>query len=90
MSNSYRDLKTQVSDLRTAGSTALGPALCVCVGLLAKEPGSEIVLCTDGQPNVGVGSFGYSSRGDNPEAISFYRQVREAFLRFERLLICPL
>ncbi|XP_030854579.1 circularly permutated Ras protein 1 isoform X1 [Strongylocentrotus purpuratus] len=75
VSTAVGDLKTQVSDLRTAGSTALGPALCVCVGLLAKEPGSEIVLCTDGQPNVGVGSFGYSSRGDNPEAISFYRQI---------------
>ena len=63
-----------MGSLRTAGSTALGPALCVCVGLLAKDPGSEIVLCTDGQPNVGVGAFGYR-REDPDAAISFYRQV---------------
>ncbi|XP_054758753.2 circularly permutated Ras protein 1-like isoform X1 [Lytechinus pictus] len=76
VSSAVGDLRSQVSNLKTAGSTALGPALCVCVGLLAKEPGSEIVLCTDGQPNVGVGSFGFGHhRGDSSEAISFYRQI---------------
>ncbi|XP_033628507.1 circularly permutated Ras protein 1-like [Asterias rubens] len=50
-------LKQQVSQLSEAGSTALGPGLAVCLGLLAKQPGSEIILCTDGMPNQGVGSL---------------------------------
>ncbi|PIK43197.1 putative circularly permutated Ras protein 1 [Apostichopus japonicus] len=50
-------LHDQVSKLSLAGSTALGPALALSVGFLSKTPGSEIVLCTDGQPNEGIGSL---------------------------------
>ncbi|XP_071490582.1 circularly permutated Ras protein 1-like [Diadema antillarum] len=72
---SVEELRTKVNGLRTAGSTALGPALCVSIGLLAKDPGSEIVLCTDGEPNVGVGSLGgYSRQGANDPS-EFYRQI---------------
>ncbi|XP_071833030.1 circularly permutated Ras protein 1-like isoform X2 [Apostichopus japonicus] len=52
-----RALRGQISNLRLAGSTALGPALAMCVGFLSKTPGSEIVLCTDGEPNQGIGSL---------------------------------
>ncbi|XP_072166437.1 circularly permutated Ras protein 1-like [Diadema setosum] len=72
---SVEELRTKVNGLRTAGSTALGPALCVCVGLLAKNPGSEIVLCTDGEPNVGVGSLGGYNRHGDQDPSEFYRQI---------------
>ncbi|XP_033103947.1 circularly permutated Ras protein 1-like [Anneissia japonica] len=55
--NSLSSLKSTVENLKIAGSTALGPALAMCVGMVSKIPGSEIVLCTDGIPNVGVGSL---------------------------------
>ncbi|XP_022105296.1 circularly permutated Ras protein 1-like [Acanthaster planci] len=57
LSESSSFLKAKVEGLNEGGSTALGPALAVSLGLLAKQPGSEIVLCTDGMPNEGVGSL---------------------------------
>ncbi|PIK42236.1 putative circularly permutated Ras protein 1 [Apostichopus japonicus] len=57
LSENAEALRGQISNLRLAGSTALGPALAMCVGFLSKTPGSEIVLCTDGQPNQGIGSL---------------------------------
>ncbi|XP_071962118.1 circularly permutated Ras protein 1-like [Antedon mediterranea] len=55
--HSLSSLKSTVENLKVAGSTALGPALAICVGMVSKIPGSEIVLCTDGIPNIGVGSM---------------------------------
>ncbi|PIK41859.1 putative circularly permutated Ras protein 1-like isoform X2 [Apostichopus japonicus] len=57
LSENAEALRGQISNLRLAGSTALGPALAMCVGFLSKTPGSEIVLCTDGEPNQGIGSL---------------------------------
>lgn len=56
------------------GSTALGPALTVCAGLVANEPTSDIILCTDGMPNTGIGSLDNS--GACSAGISFYQQVK--------------
>ena len=63
----------KVGSLSTMGSTALGPALAVSVGLASHIPGSEIVLCTDGEPNVGVGCLGGSLA--TTETSGFYSQV---------------
>ena len=59
-----------VRTVRTSGCTALGPALTICAGFVSKIPGSEIVLCTDGEPNVGIGSL---SRGNDD---GFYERVK--------------
>lgn len=73
LSESGSLLKDRVKGLSEGGSTALGPAMAVAVGMLAKQPGSEIVLCTDGLPNIGVGSLErYGNRGNNPE---FYNMI---------------
>ena len=61
-----------VGELYTAGSTALGPALAICVGLVAGQPRSEIVLCTDGMPNSGIGRLNCSNE---PNGHTFYSQV---------------
>ena len=43
--------------LHTGGTTALGPALALCVGMASNFPAAEIILCTDGISNVGVGNL---------------------------------
>jgi len=44
--------------LEETGPTALGPALASAIALAANgNPGSSVVLCTDGLANVGLGSF---------------------------------
>ncbi|XP_064603913.1 LOW QUALITY PROTEIN: circularly permutated Ras protein 1-like [Liolophura sinensis] len=68
LSQSLSDLTSRVESLRTSGCTALGPALTVCIGITSKVPVSEIILCTDGAPNVGVG-------GDTSARDNFYAQV---------------
>ncbi|KAH9509945.1 hypothetical protein Btru_044693 [Bulinus truncatus] len=66
---SYESIDTAVRRLITTGCTALGPALSICTGFLSNMPGSEIVLCTDGEPNVGVGSLNSNQGGE------FYRMI---------------
>ncbi|GFO04885.1 type a von Willebrand factor domain-containing protein [Plakobranchus ocellatus] len=59
-------------------STALGPALSLCVGFLRKVPNSQVVLCTDGLPNVGIGSLNdiiRISRNMFERGADFYRQI---------------
>ena len=51
------DLKSKVASLSTGGTTALGPSLALCVGMASNFPTAEVILCTDGVSNVGVGSL---------------------------------
>ncbi|XP_070561238.1 circularly permutated Ras protein 1-like isoform X2 [Ptychodera flava] len=72
--DSFGLLRDNISTLEEGGRTALGPALAVCVGLTSERSGAEIVLCTDGLPNVGIGTLeGSMSRAD-PE---YYAKVGE-------------
>ncbi len=64
-------MKVRVKALQTNGSTALGPSLSLCVGMASNYPSSEIILCTDGLSNVGVGSL----EASNPDR-EFYSTVR--------------
>ena len=57
------DVKTSVSGLHTGGTTALGPALALCIGMASNFPSAEVILCTDGVSNVGVGNL-EGSRSD--------------------------
>lgn len=44
--------------LEETGPTALGPALATGVAMAAEgATGSQVVLCTDGLANIGIGSF---------------------------------
>ena len=55
------------------GMTALGPALTISTGMVATWPFSEVVLCTDGQPNRALGALeNRFSRNFDPE---FYEKV---------------
>ncbi|KYQ91296.1 type A von Willebrand factor domain-containing protein [Tieghemostelium lacteum] len=52
-----------------SGSTALGPAITTCIAIASKQPGSKIVLCTDGAANKGLGNL------DDKNAEDFYNQM---------------
>lgn len=57
ISESHPSLSNRIKALRTEGSTALGPALTFSVGFSSHKPGSQVILCTDGCANVGMGSI---------------------------------
>jgi len=86
ISESCAALKEKVDALSEGGATAMGPALSVCLGIASSHRKSEIVLCTDGAPNVGVGSLEAESKPKSKAAASmsgeskgtqFYRMVGE-------------
>eukprot|EP01130_Rhizamoeba_saxonica_P007606 TRINITY_DN3074_c0_g1_i1.p1 TRINITY_DN3074_c0_g1~~TRINITY_DN3074_c0_g1_i1.p1 ORF type:complete len:918 (-),score=249.55 TRINITY_DN3074_c0_g1_i1:85-2631(-) len=52
---SKQSLNDALFDLLESGATALGPALTVAVGIASQVARSEIILCTDGLSNIGVG-----------------------------------
>ena len=55
---SYKKLNEQLMSLEETGPTALGPALLTGVAMAAEgATGSQVVLCTDGLANIGIGSF---------------------------------
>ena len=55
----YQDLKTKVQNLRTEGSTALGPGMITSIALAGEGSlGSQVIVCTDGASNLGIGSVG--------------------------------
>lgn len=44
--------------LEETGPTALGPAVATAVAMAAEgASGSQVVICTDGLANVGLGAF---------------------------------
>lgn len=57
LSESKDGLLEQMWDVVEHGGTALGPALLLSIALAGKQPGSHVVLCTDGKANVGIGSL---------------------------------
>lgn len=77
-------LASKVETLTTTGCTALGPALATAVGLASDSPGSQILVCTDGAANVGVGGTGFNNGyHSNPpsqtaeEAAQFYVDIAQ-------------
>lgn len=66
-------LLARVAQIHTKGTTALGPAILTSVAMASKgAPGSQVIVCTDGMANVGIGSFG---RGGDAAATQFYDDV---------------
>ena len=55
--HSKETLETVLKDLKPKGGTALGPALLTAVGIASEVTGSQVIICTDGIANVGVGSL---------------------------------
>jgi len=74
LSSSIKALNGKLKSLEEGGATALGPALLLASAIASQRPRSEVVICTDGLPNVGLGSLD----GDEEtliEARQFYDKV---------------
>ncbi len=50
-------LSQKLIDLEENGGTALGPALLASVLMASKKTGSQVILCTDGLANKGLGAL---------------------------------
>jgi len=73
---SRKALSEKLFALEEGGSTALGPALVVSLGMTQKYPGSKIVICTDGISNVGLGSLDDLVTDEQKQSVSsFYEQL---------------
>jgi len=59
--------------MKENGATALGPALTCAVGIASQIQRSEIILCTDGISNVGLGTM--ENKGNIKSAKEFYRAL---------------
>jgi actin-related protein len=68
--NQFEHMIKKLYDIKTGGCTALGPALALSLGITSTMPGSQIIVCTDGEANLGVGSI---SNGDK----TFYTDMGE-------------
>ena len=66
--DTHENLLKRVKKMTTAGSTALGPGVSISMAMAAKgTPGSQVVICTDGAANCGVGSVGYYGESNADE-----------------------
>jgi hypothetical protein len=74
---SAKALEQKLFGLEETGSTALGPAAVVCVGLAQRYPGATIVLATDGLSNTGIGQLEVSGEEAVEKARSFYQKLGE-------------
>ncbi len=74
ISQSYNSIADLIKNLGTEGSTALGPGLVFSIGFCSKKQGSQIILCTDGAANVGMGSF---SSYNTELAETFYEELAD-------------
>lgn len=66
--------------LEETGPTALGPAVATSIAMAAAAgvQGSQVVICTDGLANVGLGSFDEAKTDDDFAAIEkFYTTLGE-------------
>ena len=64
ISQTKDSLLQRVGELRVNGLTALGPAMLTSIAMASKgAPGSQVIVCTDGMANVGIGAFDHYGGG---------------------------
>ncbi|PVD28840.1 hypothetical protein C0Q70_11435 [Pomacea canaliculata] len=68
-------LGNKVFALEEGGPTALGSALVVALSMAAHQPGSKVILCTDGMANIGLGKLEDFGSEDPAE---FYEKIAES------------
>ncbi|XP_041671942.1 circularly permutated Ras protein 1-like isoform X2 [Cheilinus undulatus] len=50
-------LQRQVRGLSESGTTALGPAALLAITMASRQPGSKVIICTDGKANTDLGNL---------------------------------
>eukprot|EP00026_Physarum_polycephalum_P001610 Phypoly_transcript_01612.p1 GENE.Phypoly_transcript_01612~~Phypoly_transcript_01612.p1 ORF type:complete len:942 (+),score=162.08 Phypoly_transcript_01612:32-2857(+) len=66
-------LNAKLAEITEDGATALGPAMLLASCLAGRSPNSEVILCTDGLSNVGLGALDEPDKLE--EATEFYRTL---------------
>lgn len=77
---SHKTLDGIISNIRTTGITALGPAALVSIAMAGElGNGASVVICTDGISNLGVGNLASLKRGQvtQEEIDDFYECLAE-------------
>lgn len=69
-------------DIEETGPTALGPAVATSIAMAANgAPGSQVVICTDGLSNVGLGAF---DEAKTPDEIAKVEELYERLGEFAK------
>jgi len=66
-------------DLQETGTTALGPAVATSIAMAAEgAAGSQVVICTDGLANIGLGAFEEANTdAEKAKVAEFYERIGE-------------
>ncbi|XP_033741232.1 circularly permutated Ras protein 1-like [Pecten maximus] len=70
-------LSAKIFELEEGGATALGPALLVATTMASQQPGSKVIICTDGLANVGLGRLDISTTEVQESSLDFYEGVAD-------------
>ncbi|KAG7492115.1 hypothetical protein MATL_G00010870 [Megalops atlanticus] len=57
LSQSREQLEGEIRRLAESGATALGPATLIAIAMASRQPGSKVVICTDGKANTELGNL---------------------------------
>lgn len=77
ISETHQKLIEKLMSIEETGATALGPAIATSIAMAAEGPtGSQVVICTDGLANVGVGNFDEAKTEEQIAVVEeFYEKV---------------
>jgi len=78
--DSYQNILAQLNDIKTCGSTALGPGIYSAIHLIGNQTGGTIFLCTDGVANNGIGSLVKNMSDEEKKKI--YKEIGKTACEF--------
>ena len=78
LSNAVKDSEKKLAqilhNITATGSTALGPGLTITLGIASQCRGTQVIICTDGEANLGIGSLQVSAKA-KPAVRQFYENL---------------
>ncbi|XP_061086733.1 circularly permutated Ras protein 1-like [Conger conger] len=77
LSESREHLERQIERLEESGATALGPAALIAITMASQEPGSKVVIFTDGKANTELGNLDDDDTHSLISSTIFYQDLGE-------------
>eukprot|EP00005_Dracoamoeba_jomungandri_P007935 CAMPEP_0174264448 /NCGR_PEP_ID=MMETSP0439-20130205/22499_1 /TAXON_ID=0 /ORGANISM="Stereomyxa ramosa, Strain Chinc5" /LENGTH=728 /DNA_ID=CAMNT_0015350323 /DNA_START=17 /DNA_END=2203 /DNA_ORIENTATION=- len=75
IAETYDSLSSQLFSIEESGQTALGPGLVTSLGIAKSTPGSQVIICTDGLSNIGVGAIDEIKEEEEEGVSKFYANL---------------